>query len=70
MTEQQRMSLPLHRNGHYQNKDLDQDKKQMRIEEHFRGNEPKNKDLEHVYQIDYHGVTTHPIPTPKHPTTP
>ncbi|KAK4564615.1 hypothetical protein RGQ29_006638 [Quercus rubra] len=20
-----------------------------------------------VYQVDYHGVTTHPIPTPRHP---
>jgi hypothetical protein len=24
-------------------------------------------DHELVYHIDYHGVTTHPTPTPKHP---
>ncbi|KAK1550093.1 hypothetical protein Q3G72_013513 [Acer saccharum] len=27
----------------------------------------KVDDDETVYQIDYHGVTTHPNPTPKHP---
>ncbi|KAI3672999.1 hypothetical protein L6452_39105 [Arctium lappa] len=26
-----------------------------------------NEDAEIVYNIDYHGVTTHPSPTPKHP---
>ncbi|RXH78541.1 hypothetical protein C1H46_012259 [Malus baccata] len=28
-----------------------------------------NNDLDElVYHIDYHGVTTHPNPTPRHPT--
>ncbi|KAG6649262.1 hypothetical protein I3843_07G196400 [Carya illinoinensis] len=26
-----------------------------------------NLDHEFVYHIDYHGVTTHPTPTPRHP---
>ncbi|KAJ9132064.1 hypothetical protein P3X46_034577 [Hevea brasiliensis] len=65
--KEQRM-LPLHINGQEKNKVLDEDAKQMTIHEHAREHQHlSNNDLDLVYHIDYHGVTTHPIPTPKHP---
>ncbi|GMN55320.1 hypothetical protein TIFTF001_024434 [Ficus carica] len=52
---------------------IDEDSKTSTDEESATGNEHgSSSDTidEVVYQIDYHGVTTHPSPTPKHPTSP
>lgn len=49
---------------------FDEETKQMTIQEHVRVRAHQhlsNNDLDLVYHIDYQGVTTHPIPTPKHP---
>ncbi|KAG8639872.1 uncharacterized protein LOC110600174 isoform X2 [Manihot esculenta] len=62
--------LPLHRNVQDKNKAFDEETKQMTIQEHVRVRAHQhlsNNDLDLVYHIDYQGVTTHPIPTPKHP---
>ncbi|WCJ42186.1 hypothetical protein M5689_023009 [Euphorbia peplus] len=50
---------------HEKNKVVDEDNGNV---EFPREQEPlSSDDLETVYHIDYNGVTTHPIPTPKHP---
>ncbi|EEF34693.1 uncharacterized protein LOC8289113 [Ricinus communis] len=65
----ERRMLPLdHGIGHHKDKVLDENRKQMTFQEHFREQEHDSRnDLEIVYLIDYNGVTTHPVPTPKHP---
>ncbi|XP_050219041.1 uncharacterized protein LOC126669578 [Mercurialis annua] len=66
---EQRMVPQLDRcNEHHQEQVLDDNKKRVIFEEHFREQKHESRnDLELLYHIDYNGVTTHPVPTPKHP---
>lgn len=44
--------------------------KSRRVQESFMPSKYEKSDKkldELVYNMDYHGVTTHPTPTPKHP---
>lgn len=50
---------------------VDEEKKGSTVQEGSkaltRTSSGENLDHELVYHTDYHGVTTHPTPTPKHP---
>ncbi|KAK3221210.1 hypothetical protein Dsin_008235 [Dipteronia sinensis] len=47
--------------------DDDDERKQSRVVGGDAAADKVDNDEETVYHIDYHGVTTHPNPTPKHP---
>lgn len=67
---EQRMSSVTLRDEHENTKVLDEKPEQATIKEDSRqlaypSSTDNLDDL--VYHVDYHGVTTHPTPTPKHP---
>ncbi|KAL9398559.1 hypothetical protein Peur_007520 [Populus x canadensis] len=67
---EKRMSSVTLRDEHENTKVLDEKNEQATIKEDSRqlaypSSSDNLDDL--VYHVDYHGVTTHPTPTPKHP---
>ncbi|KAK9099879.1 hypothetical protein Scep_023309 [Stephania cephalantha] len=68
MLTQRRILREQLQTGHEQEV-VDKGRKQFNDERAFmnQDNETSEDGEELVYHVDYHGVSTHPTPTPKHP---